>query len=97
MSSSKPGSLRYATTWFMLHRLRAALFEREGFELESFVEADETFYGGYRKKGRKGRSKNVKKAQIVLAVEKRLAEKGHASGLPETSASRSSTAPMLRR
>lgn len=42
----------------------------------NFIEADETFYGGYREKGMKGRSRNPKKAMILLAVEKRLANKG---------------------
>lgn len=76
MHVSRELGLRYETAWLMCHKLRAALFERDGFELENFIEADETFYGGYREKGLKGRSRNPKKAMMVLAVEKRLAAKG---------------------
>lgn len=76
MHVSRELDIRYETAWLMCHKLRAALFEREGFELENFIEADETFYGGYREKGRKGRAMNDKKAMVVLAVEKRLADKG---------------------
>ncbi|WP_295630618.1 IS1595 family transposase [Novosphingobium sp.] len=77
MHVSRELALRYDTAWLMCHKLRAALFEREGFELEHFIEADETFYGGYREKGRRGRAMNPKKAMLVLAVEKVLATKGN--------------------
>lgn len=76
MHVSREMGLRYDTAWLMCHKLRNALFERQGFELENFIEADETFYGGYREKGMKGRSANPKKAMVVLAVEKVLATKG---------------------
>ena len=76
MHVSRELGLRYETAWLMCHKLRAALFERDGFELSRFVEADETFYGGYREKGLRGRSKNPKKAMVVLAVEKVAATKG---------------------
>ena len=76
MYVSREMGIRYDTAWLMCHKLRAALFERNGFELENFVEADETFYGGYREKGRRGRAKHDKKAQIILAVEKVMATKG---------------------
>jgi len=73
---SKQLAIRYDTAWTMCHKLRAALFEREGFELTRFVEIDEAFYGGYREKGRRGRAKNGKKAMIVLAIEKRYVKVG---------------------
>lgn len=76
MHVSREFGLRYDTAWLMCHKLRHALFEREGFELSNYVEADETFYGGYREKGARGRSKNDKKSTIVLAVEKRHCKKG---------------------
>lgn len=72
MRVSKEFGIRYDTAWLMCHKIRAALFERTGFELQSFIEADETFYGGYREKGQRGRSMNPKKSMVVLAVEKRL-------------------------
>lgn len=77
MHVSRELGIRYDTAWLMCHKLRNALFEREGFELENFIEADETFYGGYGEKGRRGRAKNEKKAMLVLAVEKRHAKKGN--------------------
>ncbi|WP_297842523.1 IS1595 family transposase [Pseudomonas sp.] len=77
MHVSRELGMRYDTAWLMCHKLRAALFERNGFELKNFIEADETFYGGYREKGLRGRSKNDKKATVVLAVEKVLAKKGN--------------------
>lgn len=40
------------------------------------MEADEAFYGGYREKGMRGRSKNDKKSTMILAIEKRLASSG---------------------
>lgn len=73
---SRELSIRYDTAWTMCHKLRAALFERSGFELERFVEADECFYGGYREKGMRGRSKNPKKAMIALAIERRYVKRG---------------------
>lgn len=76
MHVSRELGMRYDTAWLMCHKLRAALFERSGFELEHFIEADETFYGGYREKGMRGRSKNDKKAMLVLAVEQKMATKG---------------------
>lgn len=80
MYVSKELGIRYATAWFMLHRLRASLFEREGFELRHFVEADEAFYGGYREKGARGRSKNPKKSQLLVAIEKRWTGKRWVAG-----------------
>lgn len=77
---SREFDLRYATAWFMLHRLREALFEREGFELQHFVETDEGFYGGYKEKGLRGRSKNPKKSLFALAVEKRHTGKRWVAG-----------------
>lgn len=76
MHVSRELGMRYDTAWLMCHKLRNALFERHGFELANFIEADETFYGGYREKGARGRSTNPKKAMLVLAVEKVLATKG---------------------
>ncbi len=76
MRLSKELNLRYDTAWLMAHKIREALFERSGFELTNFIETDETFYGGYREKGARGRSKNAKKSLIVLAVEKRYVQRG---------------------
>jgi len=69
---SRELSIRYDTAWLMCHKLRAALFERDGFKLEDYVEVDEGHYGGYREKGRTGRSHGPKKALMALAVEKKF-------------------------
>ena len=73
---SRELNLRYDTAWTICHKLRSALFEKEGFELRNFVEVDEAFYGGYREKGMRGRSKNPKKAMIALAIERRYVQRG---------------------
>lgn len=76
MYLSRELNLRYDTAWTLCHKLRSALFERNGFELSRFVEADEAFYGGYREKGMKGRRMNGKKSMMVLAVERRYVARG---------------------
>lgn len=69
-------SLRYETAWLMCHKIRHALTERDEFRLADFIEVDETFYGGRRQKGNRGRHHGGSKALIVMAVEKTLAPKG---------------------
>jgi transposase-like protein len=69
-------SLRYETAWLMCHKIRHALTERDEFRLSDFIEVDETFYGGRRQKGNRGRHHGGGKALVVAAVEKTLAPKG---------------------
>ncbi|HVH76809.1 MAG TPA: IS1595 family transposase [Stellaceae bacterium] len=69
-------SLRYETAWLMCHKIRHALTERDEFRLADFIEVDETFDGGRRQKGNRGRHHAGSKALIVMAVEKTLAPKG---------------------
>jgi hypothetical protein len=61
MHVSREFILRYDTAWPHVPKLRNALFEREGFGLADFVEADETFYGGYREKGANQCKQKLKK------------------------------------
>lgn len=68
--------LRYETAWLLAHKLRHALTERADFDLRDFVEVDETFYGGRRQKGNRGRGMTANKALVVAAVEKRVTAKG---------------------
>lgn len=75
MFLSRELDLRYETAWLILHKLRHALTERDEFRLDSFVEIDETFYGGRRQKGARGRSMGPNKSLIVAAVEKKVAPK----------------------
>lgn len=69
-------NLRYETAWLMCHKIRHALTERDEFRLRDFIEVDETFYGGRRQKGNRGRHHGGSKALVVAAVEKTLAPKG---------------------
>jgi len=68
--------LRYETAWTIAHKLRHGLTDNPEFKLSQFIEIDETFYGGRRQKGNRGRSKAPGKSIIVVAVEKRVAPKG---------------------
>lgn len=76
MFLSRELDLRYETAWLLAHKLRHALTERQEFSLRDFVEVDETFYGGRRQKGNRGRGMTANKALIVAAVEKREAKSG---------------------
>jgi transposase-like protein len=81
MFLSRELDLRYETAWLLAHKLRHALTERQEFQLDQFVEADETFYGGRRSKGNRGRSKVAGKSLIVVAVEKIVARTGQGKGI----------------
>ena len=59
------------TAWFMLHRIRYATTRKEFTEdLQGIVEADETYIGGKRKRGQKGRSRD-KKTPVFGLVERK--------------------------
>lgn len=69
---SRELSIRYETAWLMCHKLRNSLSERENSLLNTYIEVDETFYGGRKQKGNRGRAQSNGKAMIVCAVEKRV-------------------------
>lgn len=73
---SKELSIRYETAWLMCHKIRHALTERDEFRLADFIEVDETFYGGRRQKGNRGRTHGGSKALVVAAVQKVSVPKG---------------------
>jgi len=73
---SKELNLRYESAWLLAHKLRHALTERDEFRLADFIEVDETFVGGRRQKGNRGRAHGDGKSLVVAAVEKVLPPKG---------------------
>lgn len=63
--------MRYKTTWLLAHKLQHGLTERQEWPLKDYVEVDETFIGGRRTPGSRGRSlKSPNKSMVVMAVEK---------------------------
>jgi len=67
----------YGTAWTMLHKLRAALGRRPHQLLSGDVEADETFVGGPRSGGKRGRGA-PNKTMVLVAVERREQSAGGA-------------------
>lgn len=61
------GIKRYETAFQMLHKLRAGLVDPERTRLHGEVEVDETYIGGKRIGGKRGRG--VEKALVIVAVE----------------------------
>lgn len=70
MMLSRELSIRYDTAWLMAHKLRHSLSESADFQLQDFVEVDETFYGGKGKPANRGRGKDEDKSLVVAVVEK---------------------------
>jgi transposase-like protein len=66
----------YQTAWTMLHKLRSGLHRRPDQLLRGDVEADETFVGGPRSGGKRGRG-SPNKTMVAVLVERR---KKHAGG-----------------
>lgn len=67
----------YGTAWTMLHKLRAALRRRPHQLLKGDVEADETFVGGPRSGGKRGRGA-PNKTMVLVLVERRAQSAGAA-------------------
>lgn len=64
------GLSSYGTAWTMLHKLRAALTRKPHQLLSGDVEADETFVGGPRSGGKRGRGA-PNKTMVLVLVERR--------------------------
>jgi transposase-like protein len=71
----------YKTAWLMAQKLRHGLTANQDFQLEQFIEIDESFIGGRRQKGNRGRALGPNKAMIVLAVENRVANEHQGKGI----------------
>lgn len=61
----------YQTAWAMLHRLRSAMVRPGRDRLSGTVEVDETFVGGIKSGGKRGRGAPGK-AMVLIAVEQRV-------------------------
>ena len=85
----------YQTAWTMLHTLRAALGRRPGQLLKGLVEADETFVGGARSGGKRGRGA-PNKTMVAVLVERRNNSAGAAFLATVPDGSFASLGPVLR-
>ena len=66
---SRQLKLPYATAWFLLHRIRDAMGQRDAqYLLSGLVEMDDTYFGGPTQGGKRGRG--TKKAKAIAAVSK---------------------------
>jgi transposase-like protein len=69
MQLSRVLSLPYNTAWFLLHRIRNAMTERDSrYLLKGIVELDDTYLGKTRKGGKRGRG--TTKNKVIVAVSK---------------------------
>jgi transposase-like protein len=85
----------YGTAWTMLHKLRAALRRRPHQLLQGDVEADETFVGGPRSGGKRGRGA-PNKTMVLVLVERREKSAGAAALQVVPDGSWESLGPELR-
>jgi transposase-like protein len=71
--------LSYPTAWSWCHKIRKAMEDRETrYSLRGIVELDDTYIGGKKKPGKRGRGAKSK-VPILLAVESRPKGCGHVS------------------
>lgn len=69
MQMSRVLNLPYNTAWFLLHRIRNAMAERDSrYLLNGIVELDDTYLGKAKKGGKRGRG--TTKNKVVVAVSK---------------------------
>lgn len=69
MQLSRILNLPYNTAWFLLHRIRNAMAERDnGYMLKGIVELDDTYFGKTKKGGKRGRG--TTKTKVVVAISK---------------------------
>jgi len=61
--------LPYNTAWFLLHRIRKAMSERDSrYQLSGIVELDDTYFGKPSKGAKRGRG--TSKTKVIIAVSK---------------------------
>lgn len=67
---------RYEPIWLMMHKIRIMMGKRdERYTLDGFIELDEGFFAGHRKKGLNAQGKPVKEmdrnSKVLVAVNKK--------------------------
>ena len=61
-------NLPYNTAWFLLHRIRHAMAQRDGnYMLSGIVELDDTYFGRSKKGGKRGRGTAKTKVMVALS------------------------------
>jgi transposase-like protein len=69
MQLSNELELPYNTAWFLLHRVRYAMAQRDqDYLLNGIVELDDTYFGGPKKGGKRGRGTG--KAKVLVGISK---------------------------
>lgn len=69
MTLCKQLKVTYKTAWYLLHRIREAMGNRdERYLLAGIVEFDDSYFGGPRGGGKRGRG--TKKAKVLVALSK---------------------------
>lgn len=69
MSLCKQLKVTYKTAWYLLHRIREAMGKRdERYLLAGIVEFDDSYFGGPRGGGKRGRG--TKKSKVLIALSK---------------------------
>jgi len=64
-------SLPYNTAWFLLHRIRKAMAQRDdNYMLGGIVELDDTYFGKAKKGGKRGRGTTKTKVLVALSKDK---------------------------
>lgn len=67
----------YKTAWFMAHKIRHAMLQRDrAYTLSGTIEVDESYYGGKRRGGKRGRG--TTKRPVLIACENRNGKPGFA-------------------
>lgn len=66
---SRELAVTYKTAWFLLHRIRSAMSERDSmYPLLGFVEIDDTYFGKPSRGGKRGRGTD--KTKVIVALSK---------------------------
>jgi len=71
LSLAKLLGMHYATTWFIVQKIRLAMASRdEGLTLAGYIELDEAFFGGrHHSGGKKGKAPKYNKQPVLVMVE----------------------------